>query len=201
MKKLIVVIMLLISSFSYYGAVDENGEKITDLQNIVGVENEVQNEVTENEIQEIAEENTVDEVNETENIEQVEIAIEQPKEESKVSQNVNAEIQTKENKQPEIQKTTPKQEQVNTSVAETPKKEEQQPQQQTTKTITESDLEYWCVAGGSHHIAGDRVNEHGYYSSWNEANQAFENYTKGWASVQYKISQCSCGLYYFWAIQ
>ncbi len=140
-------------------------------------------------------------MNETENIEQVEIAIEQPKEESKVSQNVNAEIQTKENKQPEIQKTTPKQEQVNTSVAETPKKEEQQPQQQTTKTITESDLEYWCVAGGSHHIAGDGSNEHGYYKNWDEAYQAFLNYTSGWSSVQFKVSQCSCGLYYFWAIQ
>lgn len=202
MKKLIVVIMLLISSFSYYGAVDENGEKITDLQNIVGVENEVQNEVAENEIQEIAEENTVDEVSKTENIEQVEIAQEQPKEETKVSQNVNTEISTqpKENKQPEIQKTTPKQEQVNTSVAETPKKEEPAPQP-VTKTLTPDDLEYWCVAGGTHHVAGDGANEHGYYSSWDEANQAFLNYTKGWASEQHKIDSCSCGKFYFWAIQ
>lgn len=74
-------------------------------------------------------------------------------------------------------------------------------QTQATQTITPSDLEYWCVAGGSHHIAGDGSNEHGYYSSWNEAYQAFESYTKGWKSVQYKISQCSCGLYYFWAIE
>lgn len=103
-------------------------------------------------------------------------------------------------KQPTTQETTPKQEPKKESVVETPKKEEK-PQQQVTKTITESDLEYWCVGGGKHHVAGDKSNEHGYYSSWNEANQAFENYTKGWASVQYKISQCSCGLYYFWAIK
>jgi len=199
MKKLIVVIMLLISSFSYYGAVDENGEKITDLQNIVGVENEV----TKNETQEIAEENTVDEVSKSESIEQVEIVQEQSKEETKVNQNVNTEIQTqaKENKQPEIQKTTPKQEQVNTSVVETPKKEEKPTPPPVTKTLTPDDLEYWCVAGGTHHVAGDGANEHGYYSSWDEANQAFLNYTKGWASEQHRIDSCSCGKFYFWAIQ
>lgn len=90
--------------------------------------------------------------------------------------------------------TTVKQETI--SVEETQKEETQ-----VTKTPTESDLEYWCVAGGEHHIAGDGENEHGYYSSWDEAYNAFENYTKGWASVQFKISQCSCGLFYFWAIK
>ena len=94
------------------------------------------------------------------------------------------------------QETTQKQEK-SESVVETPKKEETQ----ANKTLTPSDLEYWCVAGGSHHVAGDGNNEHGYYKTWDEAYQAFEDYTKGWASVQYKISQCSCGLYYFWAIQ
>lgn len=88
-----------------------------------------------------------------------------------------------------------KQEQ-NTGVVETPKEETH-----TTAPVTQSDLEYWCVAGGSHHVAGDGANEHGYYASWDEANQAFENYTSGWSSVEYKISQCPCGLFYFWAIQ
>ena len=84
----------------------------------------------------------------------------------------------------------------NTEIIETQKEETQ-----VTEPKTQSDLEYWCVAGGSHHIAGDGANEHGYYASWAEANQAFENYTNGWASVEYKISQCPCGLFYFWAIQ
>lgn len=94
------------------------------------------------------------------------------------------------------QESAPKQ-QTSNSADETTKKEETQ----VTKTLTPSDLEYWCVAGGSHHIAGDGSNEHGYYKSWDEAYQAFLNYTKNWSSVQYKISQCGCGLYYFWAIQ
>lgn len=84
----------------------------------------------------------------------------------------------------------------NTGVVETPKEEIH-----TTAPVTQSDLEYWCVAGGNHHIAGDGANEYGYYASWDEANQAFENYTSGWSSVEYKISQCPCGLFYFWAIQ
>ena len=94
------------------------------------------------------------------------------------------------------QETTPKKEESKTGVVETQKDETQ-----ATKTLTQSDLEYWCVAGGEHHIAGDRENEHGYYLSWDEAYNAFENYTKDWNSVQFKISQCSCGLFYFWAIQ
>ena len=100
---------------------------------------------------------------------------------------------------PSVQETVPKQETKVESVVQTPK--EETPAPQVPKTLTPDDLEYWCVAGGSHHVAGDGANEHGYYSSWNEANQAFENYTKGWNSVQYKIDTCSCGKYYFWVIQ
>lgn len=97
------------------------------------------------------------------------------------------------------QETTQKKEENKTSVVE--KAKEETPIQQTQKTMTPDDLEYWCVGGGTHHIAGDRENEHGYYSSWDEANRAFEEYTKGWSSVQYKIDTCSCGKYYFWAIK
>ena len=79
--------------------------------------------------------------------------------------------------------------------------EEKKSKDKVTKEPTPSDLAYWCAEGGTHHIAGDGANEHGYYSSWNEAQIAFENYTKGWPSVQYKISQCLCGKYYFWAIK
>lgn len=69
------------------------------------------------------------------------------------------------------------------------------------KELTPEDLEYWCVAGGSHHVAGDGENEHGYYNTWDEAYNAFLNHTAAWSSSQYKVSCCSCGLYYFWAIQ
>ena len=78
--------------------------------------------------------------------------------------------------------------------------EEKKSKDKVTKEPTPSDLA-WCAEGGTHHIAGEGANEHGYYSSWNEAQIAFENYTKGWPSVQYKISQCLCGKYYFWAIK
>lgn len=74
-------------------------------------------------------------------------------------------------------------------------------EEKTSTTPTKSDLSYWCAEGGSHHVAGDGTNEHGYYDAWDDAHTAFENYTKGWASVQYKISQCACGKFYFWAIQ
>ena len=42
MRKLIVIIILLISSFSYYGVVDENGEKVTVFENVVEKQNIVE---------------------------------------------------------------------------------------------------------------------------------------------------------------
>ena len=66
---------------------------------------------------------------------------------------------------------------------------------------TENDLGYWCIEGGKNHIAGNGTNEHGYYNSWDAAHKAFEEYTKDWASVQYEISACACGKFYFWAIK
>lgn len=61
---------------------------------------------------------------------------------------------------------------------------------------------YWCVDGGTHHVEGDAPNEHGYYSSWDEAYRAYEEYTKDWtSSYNYKIDSCACGQYYFWVQQ
>lgn len=190
MKKIIlIVLMAMISSFSYYGAVNENGEKVVDFNTTSQEEN-----IVEEQAEEIQEDITSQEEN---TIAQAEVI---QQEETKVEDTVDEKSKTSvtENKSQNDNKgktTQTQQKQADTSVAET------QTTQPVTKTLTPDDLEYWCVAGGTHHIAGDGANEHGYYASWNEANQAFENYTKGWESVQYKIDHCSCGKYYFWAIK
>ncbi len=66
MRKLIVIIILLISSFSYYGVVDENGEKVTVFENVtekqdiaeqVQEENVLVNETKENILEQV--ENTI----------------------------------------------------------------------------------------------------------------------------------------------
>lgn len=117
-----------------------------------------------------------------------------PQNKGTTSVKTNTEVK-QEVKQPEIKQEQPKQETKSENV------EKKKTEEKITKEPTPSDLSYWCAEGGTHHVAGDGANEHGYYSSWNEAQNAFENYTKGWPSVQYKISQCLCGKYYFWAIQ
>ncbi len=70
-----------------------------------------------------------------------------------------------------------------------------------TEKKEQENTAYWCVDGGPHHLAGDGANEHGYYKTWDSAYKAFEEYTKGWDSCQYKVDVCACGLYYFWAIK
>lgn len=71
-------------------------------------------------------------------------------------------------------------------------KKEDKPKQEEKK---------YCVDGGKVHIYGDGANEHGYYNTWDEAFKAYEEYTKGWESTQFKVDQCACGKYYFWVIK
>ncbi len=70
MRKIIVVIIVaMISSFSYYGAVNEKGEKVVDLTTNTQEENVVENELVEktqgNIIEQI--ENTISQVETTQN--------------------------------------------------------------------------------------------------------------------------------------
>ena len=75
MRKLIIIIILLISSFSYYGVVDEDGEKITVYDNVVD-EQSITDQVSEDDgiIERIVKENeNVETQNEIVKVEQEEI--------------------------------------------------------------------------------------------------------------------------------
>lgn len=214
-KAIIVSLGLIITMISGIGV---NYVKTT--RDEVEIENTIASEekATGNEVLKVSE-NEVEQEDKEQVIENIEIEENQSTEETKQAEQKNEEVPvTKETQTSTITQTetssknqqaiTQTQEQTK-SVAETSKQETQTTTQtqstqeatQTENAYTESDLEYWCVSGGSHHIAGDGANEHGYYSSWDEANQAFLDYTTGWKSVQYKISSCPCGLFYFWAIE
>ena len=167
---------------------DLNEDLVIDLE-------ERSNEIVETEEQNI--EKTQETTIKTEEVQVNEIKNDLPKKSENNQQNksttsvkTNSEV-----KQIEIKQEQSKQE------TKTENVEKKKTEEKITKEPTPSDLGYWCAEGGTHHVAGDGANEHGYYSSWNEAQIAFENYTKGWPSVQYKISQCLCGKYYFWAIK
>ena len=75
MRKLIIIIILLISSFSYYGVVDEDGEKITVYDNVVD-EQSITDQVSEDDaiIERIVKENeNMETKNEIVKVEQEEI--------------------------------------------------------------------------------------------------------------------------------
>ena len=109
--------------------------------------------------------------------------------------------QKKESKSNSI-KTTPVQEQpVVETKSEPEPKEEVKPATTPAKKEEKHEERIYCVDGGKTHIYGDGANEHGYYKTWDEAFKAYEDYTKGWDSTQFKVDQCACGLYYFWVIK
>ena len=86
------------------------------------------------------------------------------------------------------------------SIPKSPK-EEVKPATTPAKKEEKHEEKIYCVDGGKTHIYGDGANEHGYYKTWDEAFKAYEDYTRGWDSTQFKVDQCACGLYYFWVIK
>lgn len=201
-----VSIIVVIFSGSYEL---EDVNKISDeeyKQNLIQEIELVENKKTASENIVLIEEKKIVEDNKSENVEKqenakivkkqelVNIPKQEPKELESVKDN-NSKVQEKKVIQTEEKKEIQAQ-----IIVERPKDEPKKDESQV-KEITPDDLEYWCIAGGKHHIAGDKENEHGYYNSWDDAYNAFLNYTADWLSSQYKISECSCGLYYFWAIK
>ena len=202
-KTLIACLGAFITLISGVGFNTLNNQKeVNQNENIIiadVVDSENNNDLNENLVIDLEERSN--EIVETEETQVNEIKNDLPKKSENSQQNksttsvkTNSEVK-QEVKQTEIKQEQPKQETKKENV------EKKKTEEKITKEPTPSDLGYWCAEGGTHHVAGDGANEHGYYSSWNEVQIAFEYYTKGWPSVQYKISQCLCGKYYFWAIQ
>lgn len=69
----------------------------------------------------------------------------------------------------------------------------------------DQDKPYWCSDGGPHHIHTLGKYDHGWYSTWDEAEKALykkmdSDYSAtGMGSGNYKIDQCNgCNKYYYW---
>lgn len=129
MKKLVIIIILLISNFSYYGVVNDEGEKVTNMQEImqsqnVIVEGNVAIEIQENEIKEQVEEKI--EVQPTKVEEKQENKTEEPK--VIATKKDSTSIEKKETKNTSIN--TEKEEQKN-------KKDEKQVEQQLEQSSEE----------------------------------------------------------------
>ena len=208
MKKLFLVLVMIVSSLI---AKPLNGD--IDFTN----DNIIQNNVTETQAVVLENTNTdnLSEPNET-NIEtkKVEDITNEDsfKEKNSIADNKEPVIENKtpKNENKGINNNNEKQVQKKQQVTEkTPepkvekKQEEQVKQVEPPKTENKAKKEkkIYCVDGGKIHIYGDGANEHGYYKTWDEAFKAYEEYTKGWESTQFKVDQCACGLYYFWVIK
>lgn len=191
-KILIIVFVFLIAFlvsgiFIYKAQSNEQIEEIAEMeeQNIIE-EPEIIDETTDEVVEQPETEITEDPV---EDVKEIEI-IEEPKQISQkqitASSKQTSKVESSKVETLKVQE-TPK-------VVEQPKQEQKQEQQVVTPPKQEP---IYCVDGGKVHIFGDAPDEHGYYNSWNEAFDAYEQYTAGWETSHYLIGQCACGLYYF----
>ena len=201
MKKLFLVLVMIVSSLI---AKPLNGD--IDFTN----DNIIRNNVTET--QAVVLENTItdnlSEPNET-NIEtkKVEDITNEDsfKEKNNIADNKEPVIENKGTNNNSKKQTQKKQEVIEKTPEPKVEKKQEEQVKQTEPPKTESkakqEEKIYCVDGGKVHIYGDGANEHGYYKTWDEAFKAYEEYTKGWESTQFKVDQCACGLYYFWVIK
>ena len=190
MKKLFIIVLMLITSLvpnKYDGDVSENELQNTNDEEIIL---SLENEIVQNEVIEQVEGNHIVAQDTSEIIVQEEISIENNKPERNI---VYQEDTQSYQELPKIE-TVPQ-------VIEQPKQEDnllEDKQPEVIKQEPKQEEKIYCVDGGSIHIYGDGANEHGYYKTWDEAFKAYEDYTKGWESTQFKVDQCACGLYYFY---
>ena len=217
-KKVFILIGILVASFIvgfYLKLVIDGSTKVSNYElknDLIGInfefQEEVQNIIVDDEKDKEITEDVEISKNDQKQIEKVEVSKEQEinKTEKLVSTNSNN-IMTNIEKQESIEQTEEKSiqlEQIERNKVEFTDKEEMKKEfTEETPIHQESNIEqsqtsYWCVEGGTHHLAGDEENEHGYYQTWEEAFKAYEDYTIGWDSTQFKVDHCPCGLYYFW---
>ena len=143
MKKLVIIIILLISNFSFYGVVNDEGEKVTNIQEIMQSENVIVEDNAAIETQENAVEEKVEEkieIQPTEVVEKQEIKNEEikgtpvKKENTTTKKNENTSINTE--KKMEEQKNKQEEKQI-----EKPKDEINQSKQNQDNSAKEQQLE------------------------------------------------------------
>ena len=195
MKKIFIVLIMLITSLvakPIDGDINDTNEDVA--QNIIPeqVTIDEQNNIAEDIIK-------IDEKQEQENNS---VQIQEEKKEQEINEKNITENKTqkKESKSNSIKNTPVKEQPVVETKSEPEPKEEVKPATTPAKKEEKHEEKIYCVDGGKTHIYGDGANEHGYYKTWDEAFKAYEDYTKGWDSTQFKVDQCACGLYYFWVI-
>ena len=196
MKKIFIVLIMIITSLvarPIDGDINNTNEDVA--QNIIPeqVTIDEQNNIAEDIIQ-------IDEKQEQKNNS---VQIQEEKKEQEINEKNITENKTqkKELKSNSIKNTPVKEQPVVETKSEPEPKEEVKPATTPAKKEEKHEEKIYCVDGGKTHIYGDGANEHGYYKTWDEAFKAYEDYTKGWESTQFKVDQCACGLYYFWVIK
>ena len=174
MKKILLIIVIMISSFSYYGVVNHNGEKVTDLTNVLDKQNievEKDEEKQKNIIVETVEKNdNIEEMKkQTEKNNEQNVNTPKVQEKSNQKSNTTTKQQTK-TIQTEKEKTTTKTKIDNTN-ANTDNNQKQENLKNNTYTETEVQVVEKTECVGNKHKM-----ESGNTGKWFETKEQADNY-------------------------
>lgn len=144
MKKVIVIfIIFIISSFSYYGKVDENGEKVIDFKSVAQSENTKQDKIVEetredreDEIKEDIKEKVENVIEQEQKVQQEETKEEEKTEETKqeIKQNIKIEPEKRKDENTESKNNTKNEKTTETSKKETKVEEKKTTENKQTNT-------------------------------------------------------------------
>ena len=170
MKKLIAIIfMFIIASNSYYGIVNDKGEKVTDIQEVLKEQNLITNEIVEEQENETIEQENIAEIQEV-------VEVDEPKiEETPVTTQTEIKpqsVKTQENKQTVVETKTITQEKQETPIQEKTKQEtKSEIKVQEPETPKCSDTKHGVGVGNSNI----------WFNSYNEAVAYYDNLINGYS--------------------
>lgn len=177
MKKFIIIMILLISNFSYYGAVNDKGEKVPYVESLVQEENIVQKESVEEEIK-----TTIDEIDNKNIQESKEISQKQTTQVSVVKEtDVTIPTETKKpNANTEIKKAQEKQE---TTVEEIPETKVETKAEDIENNVIEKQVTEINVVEKTEETPKCTHSQDGYYNSKAEAEEIYYAEIKKWGDM------------------
>lgn len=174
MKKFIIIMILLISNFSYYGAVNDKGEKVPYVESLVQEENIVQKESVEEEIK-----TTIDEIDNKNIQESKEISKKQTTQVSVVKEtDVTIPTETKKpNVGTEIKKTQ------ETKVKEIPETKVETKAEDIENNVIEKQVTEINVVEKTEETPKCTHSQDGYYNSKAEAEEIYYAEIKKWGDM------------------
>lgn len=180
MRKLIAIIfMFIIASNAYYGMVDEKGERVTDIQEVLREQKLIPSEIVEEQTNEITEQETAEEKQEVVQVEETKEE-ETPVETKTQVKQQSEKVQENKPKAVETKTTTVVKEEIPKQETKQEVQEKETPKQETKKEVKVQEPETPKCSDTKHGVGAGNTGK--WFNSYNEAVAYYDNLINGYSN-------------------